>query len=162
MEQISAHSFKITHGVSQKYCLLPLFFSFLSPWKGEGRGGQSCAGEGATPTAGARGATTAAHRGVGRVGQPPSPGGYAGGGKEGEGAPPPGRERGKREGLRGEDKNDEHNEKQWRRGSPERRPCWSRGQIRRLRTNRRSDRRIEGTRTKLSTGRTQRYPQICR
>jgi hypothetical protein len=37
---------------------------------------------------------------------------------------------------------------------------WSLAQIRRLRTNRRLDRRIEGTETMLSTRRTQRYPRI--
>jgi hypothetical protein len=36
----------------------------------------------------------------------------------------------------------------------------SRAQIYRLRTNRWSDQRSEGTRTKLSTRRTQRHPQI--
>jgi hypothetical protein len=74
--------------------------------------------------------------------------------------PPLGREREERERLRREDENEEHHVKNGGEAHRRRNSCRSWAQIRRLRTNRRSDRRIEGTGMKLLTRQTQRYPRI--
>jgi hypothetical protein len=65
-----------------------------------------------------------------------------------------------RDGLRGGERNVESLAHQWWRAHRRKRSRRSRGQFHRLGTNCWSDRRIEGTGTKLSTRRTKRYPRI--
>jgi hypothetical protein len=90
------------------------------------------------------------------AGAPPPLGGPAWGVGGTGGAPPPVEERD----CAGERETKNFHAQQWWRANQRRRPRWSQGQICRLSTNYRPDRRIEGTETKLSTGRTQRHPRI--
>jgi hypothetical protein len=147
----------------------------LSPWHGRGGGhaqggradqpparrawrpgatGEGARGvEGVHGCAGVQGCATPGRRRRGPVGW----------GKEGEGPLPPGEERGgRRDGgaARGREKREisMHNIGGGLTG--EEHPRRSRAQIHRFRTNRRSDRWIEGTGMKLSTRRTQWYPWI--
>jgi hypothetical protein len=90
------------------------------------------------------------------AGAPPPLGGPAWGGGGTGGAPPPVEEKD----CAGERETKNFHAQQWWRANQRRRPRWSQGQICRLSTNYRPDRRIEGTETKLSTGRTQRHPRI--